>query len=101
MFRAIPIFIVAQEKRVSEVIIYSTAMCPYCVAAKNFLKSRGASYTEVRIDTDPVARTAMMEKTRRSSVPQIFINGTHVGGYDELVALDRSGGLRPLLDVTP
>lgn len=85
----------------SEVIIYSTAMCPYCVAAKNFLKSRGAAYTEVRIDTDPVARSLMMEKTRRTSVPQIFINGTHVGGYDELVALDRSGGLRPMLEVTP
>ena len=85
----------------SEVIIYSTAICPYCVAAKNFLKSRGAAYTEVRIDTDPVARALMMEKTRRTSVPQIFINGTHVGGYDELVALDRSGGLRPMLELTP
>ena len=85
----------------SEVIIYSTAICPYCVAAKNFLKSRGASYTEVRIDSDPVARALMMEKTRRTSVPQIFINGTHVGGYEELVALDRSGGLRPMLEATP
>ena len=83
-----------------EVIIYSTAVCPYCVAAKNFLKSRGAAYSEVRIDTDPVARALMMEKTRRSSVPQIFINGTHVGGYDELLALDRSGGLQPLLETT-
>ncbi len=82
----------------SEVIMYTTGVCPYCVAAKNFLKSRGATYTEVRVDTDPVARAAMMEKTRRSSVPQIFINGTHVGGYDELVALDRSGGLRPMLE---
>ena len=81
-----------------EVIMYTTAVCPYCVAAKNFLKSRGASYSEVRVDIDPVARALMMEKTRRSSVPQIFINGTHVGGYDELVALDRSGGLKPLLE---
>lgn len=83
-----------------EVIMYTTAICPYCVAAKNFLKSRGASYSEVRIDTDPAARTLMWEKTKRSSVPQIFINGTHVGGYDELVALDRSGGLQPLLAAT-
>ncbi len=82
----------------SNVIIYSTAVCPYCVAAKNFLKSRGANYSEVRIDTDPVARAEMMEKTKRSSVPQIFINGTHVGGYDDMVALDRAGGLKPLLE---
>ena len=84
-----------------EVIVYTTAICSYCVAAKNFLKSRGAAYSEVRVDTDPAARALMMEKTRRSSVPQIFINGTHVGGYDELVALDRSGGLQPLLETTP
>lgn len=82
----------------SNVIIYSTAICPYCVAAKNFLKSRGASYSEVRIDTDPVARAEMMQKTKRTSVPQIFINDTHVGGYDDLVALDRAGGLKPLLE---
>ena len=83
-----------------EVIVYTTAICSYCVAAKNFLKSRGAAYSEVRVDTDPAARALMMEKTRRSSVPQIFINGTHVGGYDELLALDRSGGLQPLLETT-
>lgn len=85
----------------SNVIIYSTAICPYCVAAKNFLKSRGSSYTEVRIDADPVARAEMMEKTKRTSVPQIFINGTHVGGYDDMVALDRAGGLKPLLEAAP
>lgn len=83
-----------------EVIMYTTAICPYCVAAKNFLKSRGAAYSEVRVDTDPVALALMMEKTRRSSVPQIFINDTHVGGYEELVALDRGGGLQPLLETT-
>ena len=81
-----------------EVLMYTTAMCPHCVAAKNFLKSRGASYSEVRIDTDPVARAEMMEKTKRTSVPQIFINGTHVGGYEDMVALDRAGGLKPLLE---
>ena len=84
-----------------EVIMYSTAVCPYCVAAKNFLKSRGLGYREVRVDTDPAARALMMESTRRSSVPQIFINGTHVGGYEELVALDRSGGLAPLVAAVP
>lgn len=79
-----------------DVTLYSTAVCPYCVAAKNFLKSRGLDYSEVRIDTDPEQRRLMMERTRRSSVPQIFINDQHVGGYEELVALDRSGGLAAL-----
>ena len=81
-----------------EVIMYSTAVCPYCVAAKNFLRSRGLDWQEVRVDMDPTQRRLMMEKTRRTSVPQIFINGTHVGGYDDLVKLDRSGGLAPLLE---
>ena len=85
----------------SEVTLYTTASCSYCVAAKNFLKSRGASYNEVRVDTDPAARALMMERSRRSSVPQIFINGQHVGGYEELVALDRAGGLQTLLEATP
>jgi glutaredoxin 3 len=78
--------------------MYTTAICPYCVAAKNFLKSRGATWTEVRIDTDAAARALMWERTRRSSVPQIFIDGSHVGGYDDLVALDRGGGLKALLE---
>ena len=82
-----------------DVVMYTTAMCPYCVAAKNFLKSRGASWREVRIDMDAAQRAAMWEKTRRSSVPQIFIGETHVGGYDDLVALDRAGGLKPLLEM--
>ncbi len=81
-----------------EVILYSTAVCPYCVAAKNFLKSRGLGYSEVRVDTDPEQRKLMMERTRRTSVPQIFINNQHVGGYEELVALDRAGGLAALLE---
>lgn len=89
------------ENSVSEVIMYTTAICPYCVAAKNFLKSRGADYREVRVDIDPAARAVMMETSRRTSVPQIFINGIHVGGYQELVALDRSGDLQPMLAVVP
>ena len=82
----------------SNITIYTTGFCGYCVAAKNFLKSRGHSWTEIRVDTDPAQRAVMMEAAKRSSVPQIFINGTHVGGYEELVALDRSGGLQPLLE---
>ena len=78
--------------------MYTTAICPYCVAAKNFLKSRGARWEEVRVDTDFARRQEMMARTQRTSVPQIFIGDTHVGGYDELVALDRAGGLKPLLE---
>jgi glutaredoxin 3 len=82
----------------AQVVMYTTAVCPYCVAAQNFLKSRGATWEEVRVDTDIEARRRMMELAKRSSVPQIFINGNHVGGYDDLVALDRRGGLAPLLE---
>jgi glutaredoxin 3 len=86
---------------VADVLMYTTAICPYCVAAKNFLKQRGASWTEVRVDTDFARRQEMLERSRRTSVPQIFIGDTHVGGYDDLVALDRAGGLKPLLEATP
>ena len=79
------------------ITLYSTAICPYCVAAKNFLKSRGLSWNEIRIDTDPVERDRMMARARRTSVPQIFIGETHVGGYDDLMALHRAGKLEPLL----
>jgi glutaredoxin 3 len=80
-----------------EILIYTTAVCPYCVAAKNFLKSKGQSWTEIRIDLDPVERETMLARARRTSVPQIFIGGTHVGGYDDMIALHRAGGLEPLL----
>ena len=82
----------------SNITLYTTGFCGYCVAAKNFLKSRGQSWTEVRVDTDPARRAEMMEKARRTSVPQIFINDKHIGGYEELVALDRAGGLQSLLE---
>lgn len=84
----------------AKVVMYTTAICPYCVAAKNFLKSRGAEWEEVRVDTDPARRDEMLSRSRRTSVPQIFIGDTHVGGYDDLVALDRAGGLAPLLEAT-
>lgn len=81
----------------ARVTIYSTAICPYCVAAKNFLRSKGIGWTEVRIDTDPAGRERMLERARRTSVPQIFIGDTHVGGYDDMMALHRAGKLEPLL----
>ena len=79
------------------ITIYSTAVCPYCVMAKNFLKSKGQTWTEVRVDLDPAEREKMVALARRTSVPQIFIGDTHVGGCDELYALERDGKLDPLL----
>ncbi len=79
------------------ITLYSTAICPYCVAAKNFFKSKGLVWNEVRIDTDPVARERMLATARRTSVPQIFVGETHVGGYDDLMALHRAGKFEPLL----
>jgi len=81
----------------ANIVIYTTAVCPYCVAAKNFLQSKGQTWSEVRVDTDPDTRRKMTEMTGRTSVPQIFINDTHVGGYDDMIALHRKGGLDPLL----
>ena len=79
--------------------VYSTASCPYCVAAKNLLKARGLEWTEVRVDTDPVQREAMLVRSGGArTVPQIFINDQHVGGFDELAAADRSGKLKQLLE---
>jgi glutaredoxin 3 len=83
----------------ADIEIYSTAICPYCIAAKNLLKAKGLSWREIRIDTDPAARTAMLERSAgRRTVPQIFINGTHVGGFDDLAQADRSGTLAKLLE---
>jgi glutaredoxin 3 len=82
----------------ANIVIYTTAVCPYCVAAKNFLQSKGQTWSEVRVDTDPDTRRRMTEMTGRTSVPQIFINDTHVGGYDDMLALHRTGGLDPLLE---
>lgn len=79
------------------ILIYTTATCSYCVAAKNFLKEKGQTWTEIRVDLDAVEREKMITLTRRTSVPQIFIGETHVGGYDDMIALHRAGGLEPLL----
>ncbi|HQC86167.1 MAG TPA: glutaredoxin 3 [Rhodoferax sp.] len=79
--------------------MYTTAVCPYCVQAKRVLKSKGVEHIEeVRVDANPDERMKMMELTGRRTVPQIFIGSTHVGGCDDLMALDSKGGLVPLLN---
>ncbi|MFZ4534853.1 glutaredoxin 3 [Propionivibrio sp.] len=80
------------------VLMYSTAVCPFCVRAEQLLRARGVTEIEkVRIDLDPARRVEMMDRTARRTVPQIYIGDTHVGGCDELVALDHAGKLLPLL----
>jgi glutaredoxin 3 len=82
----------------SEVTIYTTPWCPYCIAAKALLKKKGAPFTEIDVSHDPALRRAMTERANGGyTVPQIFIGATHVGGSDDLHALDRRGGLDPLL----
>ena len=82
--------------------MYTTAVCPFCVRAKQILKARGVeSIEEVRVDANPQERMKMMEITGRRTVPQIFIGSTHVGGCDELMALDGEGALLPLLKGAP
>lgn len=82
----------------ARVVMYSSGVCPYCLRAEALLKARGVSEIEkVRVDTDPARRDEMVARTGRRTVPQIFIGATHVGGYDDLSALDRDGKLAPLL----
>jgi glutaredoxin 3 len=79
--------------------MYTTAYCPYCIRAKQILHAKGvAAIEEVRVDMEPQERMKMMEITGRRTVPQIFIGDTHIGGCDDMVALDRRGGLDPLLN---
>jgi glutaredoxin 3 len=80
-----------------KVEIYTSGICAYCVAAKNLLKQKGLDYTDIRIDSDPARRDEMVARTQRRTVPQIFIAGQHIGGYDDLVAADRSGELAKLI----
>ena len=81
------------------VTMYTTAVCPYCIRAKQILKARGVDdINEIRVDMQPQERQKMMEITGRRTVPQIFIGETHVGGCDDLMALDSRGGLAPLLN---
>ena len=83
----------------AKVVMYTTATCPYCMNAERLLQSRGVLEIEkVRVDLQPELRLEMVEKTGRRTVPQIYINEHHVGGFEELRALDQAGGLQPLLD---
>jgi len=82
----------------AKVVMYSTAVCPYCIRAEQLLHSKGVVEIEkIRVDLQPELRVAMMEKTGRRTVPQIYINGEHVGGYDDLASLNHAGKLDVLL----
>jgi glutaredoxin 3 len=81
----------------AKVTIYTTEQCPYCHMAKDLLKSRNITFDEIRIDLDDQKREEMMRLSNRRSVPQIFINGTSIGGYDDLAALTKAGKLDELL----
>jgi glutaredoxin 3 len=84
----------------ADVTIYTTQFCPYCVAAKNLLRHKGATFEEIDVSFDPSQRMTMSERAGgRRTVPQIFIGEQHIGGCDDLFALDRLGGLDPLLGV--
>lgn len=82
----------------SRVVMYSTAVCPFCLMAERLLRAKGVAEIEkIRVDLDPARRDEMMQRTGRRTVPQIYVGERHVGGYDDLAALDRAGGLGPLL----
>lgn len=82
----------------AEIEVYSTRVCPYCQRAKRLLQAKGAAYREILVDEEPELRDAMIARAGgRRTVPQIFIDGRHIGGFDDLNALDRAGGLDPLL----
>lgn len=82
----------------AQVLMYSTGVCPYCIQAERLLKAKGVDNIEkIRVDLQPEQRDIMIGKTGRRTVPQIYIGDTHVGGFDDLSALDRAGGLDPLL----
>jgi glutaredoxin 3 len=83
----------------AHVVLYHTAACPYCVRAERLLEAKGVTEIEkIRVDLDPEQRIVMMEKTGRRTVPQIYVGATHVGGFDDLYALDQAGRLDPLLN---
>ena len=84
------------------ITMYSTASCPFCIQAERFLRSKGIEAIEfIRVDLDPTLRRTMMERTGRRTVPQIYVGAFHVGGYEDLVELDRAGRLSPLLAGPP
>ena len=81
----------------ARVTMYATGYCPYCLMAERLLQQKGVEIDKIRVDLEPQRRVEMMERTRRRTVPQIYIGEVHVGGYDELSALDRAGELDTLL----
>ena len=82
----------------AKILMYSTGVCPYCMMAERLLRSKGVTDIEkIRIDLEPARREEMMQRTGRRTVPQIYVGERHVGGFDDLSALDRAGGLEPLL----
>lgn len=85
-----------------KISMYATGVCPYCVMAERLLRSKGVTEIDkIRVDLNPERRTEMMERTGRRTVPQIYIGDQHVGGFDDLAALDRAGKLEPLLNAAP
>jgi glutaredoxin 3 len=83
---------------VAKVEMYATGACPYCIRAKMLLEDKGVDFSEYRIDLDSRLRPEMIQRSQRTSVPQIFINGQHIGGFDDMYALDRAAKLDPLLN---
>ena len=80
------------------ITMYSTAVCPFCIQAERYLRAKGVAAIEfIRVDLDPALRRSMMERTGRRTVPQIYVDAFHVGGFEDLVALDHAGRLEPLL----
>jgi glutaredoxin 3 len=85
----------------ARVLMYSTGVCPFCLMAERLLKSKGVAEIEkVRVDLEPERRQEMMQRTGRRTVPQIYVGARHIGGYDDLAALDRAGGLDALLSAS-
>ena len=82
----------------AHVVMYHTAQCPYCVRAERLLEAKGVEIEKIRVDLDPEQKTIMMQKTGRRTVPQIYVGDTHVGGFDDLYALEQAGRLDPLLN---
>ena len=83
----------------AKVMMYATGVCPFCLMAERLLRAKGvAAIEKVRVDLEPARREEMVQRTGRRTVPQIYVGDRHVGGYDDLAALDRAGGLDPLLN---
>ncbi len=91
----------AQPAGSADILVYTTGWCPFCMRAKALLDRKGYSYRELNVEDEPALREEMMKRSGRRTVPQIFVGETHVGGFDELSALDRAGRLEPLVHGSP